>query len=252
MPEIHVAAYMGDVQALQKHLKTDSPNLRAMNGITPLMSALFKRQQQTYQLLVQHGADPNLADDDGQDTLSYVMNKDMQSWLAFVIQMGSKPDPVRHRGLLVWVTRYQPRSLVETILRISPGMIADVDDRRNGVLHTAIRHRRLVPDRDAMVAYLLQRGADPLALDRQGRSPLQQLLSYNNHKENVPLESMLRNAQNAVARVLQDPRRPSLFTVMRRERKIPLEDTHRVVEEVLGHVVCCMNPSLVQEISQML
>lgn len=66
----------------------------------------------------------------------------------------------------------------------------------------------------------------------------------NTHNDH--LQTILQNAQNAVwlysvARVLQDTRRPALFTA-----------TPVIKNEVLEHVVCRMNPSLVQELSQML
>jgi ankyrin repeat protein len=250
MPEIHAAAYMGDLESLQERLKTDDPNQRAMTGITPLISAVWKEQEQAYRMLIRHGADPNLCDDEGLDVLSHVMNRDMQHWLVFLLDTGSRPDPRRHRGLMVWVARYGPVAWMEKVLCASPAMIDDTDKERdkNNVFHTLIRYRYNPPDRDAAVEFLLKKGADPCALDTQGHTPLQVVRSVTSitNRHNDHLQALLQNAQNAVwlysvARVLQDTRRPALFTA------VPI-----VKNEVLEHVVCRMNPSLIQELSQML
>jgi len=246
MPEIHAAAYMGDVVALQERLKTEDPNYRAMGGITPLMSAVFKKQREAYEVLIRHGADPNRCDDNGQDVLSYVMDRDMREWLGLVLRTGTRPHPQRHRGFLVWAIRNESLSFVERILRISPEMIVDVDTENNSVLHVAIRYRYVVPVRDAMVGLLLRKGADPLAINVHGRKPMDEVV-YS--QSNESLRVRLQKAENAVwlfcvARVLQDNRRAEPF------HAIPTRDMKK--NEVLDYVICKMNPSLVQELSEML
>jgi hypothetical protein len=248
MPEIHVAAYFGHVPALQQRLKTDDPNTRAMNGTTPLMSAMFKQQMDCFELLIQHGADPNLCDDDGMDVLSYVMKKDIQPWLLYVLKKGSKPHPQRHRGLLIWAIQHDTMGLVHKILQISPSMVDDVDTEGRTVLHAVIRYRHLISVRDAMVALLLRKGADPLAQDGYGRTPMELVF---HHEKNDPLKRQLINAQNAmwlfsVARVLQDTRRAQPWTPIFHDSPTTLPNV------VLEHVVCRMNPSLVQELARML
>ena len=246
MPEIHAAAYMGDLATLQERLKTEDPNLRAMDGITPLMSAVFKEQREAYRMLIRHGADPNLCDDHGQDVLSYVMNRNMREWLGFLLLTGTRPDPQRHRGFLVWAIRNESLSFVERVLRVSPGMVVDTDTDHNSVLHVAIRYRRIVPVRDAMVGLLLRKGADPLAVNTYGQTPLEGVPKI---PQNESLRRRLKHAENAVwlfsvSRVMQDNRRTEPF------HAIPTRDMKK--NEVLEYVVCRMNPSLVQELSYLL
>ena len=257
MPELHVAAYFGDLPVLIQRLLTDDPNTRSMNGNTPLMSAFYKKQKDAYKLLIRHGADPNLLNDDGEDVLSMILSKNSgEEWLYFAIHHGAKPHPLRHQGLLVWLVKQHALGPFEKILRLSPEMVDDTDIDGNTPLHMVLRHVSLFPVKKVMIDLLLRHGADVSQRNRWGLSPLEMLRQMYSHARNdlVQRERLFiflqkfHEQKNAVwlytvARVLQTKGRPGEWVALRLDEATP---------PVLEEVVCRLNPSLVQELARML
>ena len=259
MPALHVAAYFGNVEVLQQRLLTDDPNMRSMNNTTALMSALFKRQKEAFQILIEHGADPNLLNDDGHDILSLIMthNNEPSDWIGFAIQKGAIPHPVRHKGLLVWVIRNHTLAMMERILRVSPYMVDDTDEHDQTPLHIVLGHISSAPLKEIMVHLLLRHGADVTRKDNIGLSPrdildqrIHNAVSRKDTLQQKRLQKFSRRFQQqenavwlySVARVLQDTKRPQEFQAV----------ACLSTPFVLQHVVCVMNPSLIQELSRML
>lgn len=255
MPELHTAAYLGDLTMLRQRLAIDNPNARAMHGTTALMSAYYQKQEKAYSLLIQHGADPNLMDHDGHDILSLIMTRNKgYEWLPFVLRTGSVPDPVRHKGLLTGVLRRGVSlCFFGAILRASPAMVDDVDEDGCTPLHLVLRRVSLMPIKTVMVSLLLEKGADVSAKDKRGmtaRDIIQKIPASYTVRHSI-LHKLV-NAENAVwlfsvARVLQAKDRDGEFEA------IPVTDLGTGQKaQVLHHVVCKLNPSLVQEIAMML
>lgn len=261
MPELHTAAYLGDLVTLKRRLAVDDPNARAMNGTTALMSAYYKKQEEAYSLLIQHGADPNLVDKEGHDVLSLVMTRgNSYEWVLFVLKRGSIPDPVRHKGLLAWAVRHCPLTVLDTIVRASPHMVDDVDQDGRTPLHLILQRGFLMPIKNITVTLLLQKGANVGAKDKWGMTPRDVLSTVSrNISHESPLwrpyqgiDQKLVDAENAVwlysvARVLQAKDREGEFEAW----CVPVFSTG-IPQDVLHHVVCRLNPSLVQELAIML
>jgi hypothetical protein len=280
MPELHTAAYFGDIERLKALLQTENPNARSMNGNTALMSAFFKRQKEAYMLLIQSGADPNLVDDDGLDVLTNVLTKDAEEeWLLFVLKHGVTPNPVRHRGLLVGATKNHSFKLFHAILTASPNMVDDTDEDGNTPLHLVFRRVFCFPIKKTMVSLLLRHGADVGAIDKWRMTPLDVAeLYYRNSAVECPQRKLYENllktlvhAKNSVwlysvARVLQARGRDAEFEA--KPLALPLAkplalsipvavDSKEKVNEsegvsILQRVVCYMDPSLIQELALML
>lgn len=274
MPELHTAAYFGDTERLKAILQTENPNTRSMNGNTALMSAFFKRQKDAYLLLIQHGADPNLVDDDGRDVLGMVLskneNRDEEEWLFFVLKHGARPDPVRHGGLLVRATKNYSLNLFHAILTASPDMVDDTDENDSTPLHLVFRRVFLFPVKKTMVSLLLRHGADVGAVDQWGQTPLDLAEQYFcNTGVEGPLRKSYENlvktlvhAKNtawlySVARVLQARGRSAEFEALPVSVALPSMHCHHKEEEservsVVQHVVCTLNPSLIQDLALLL
>ena len=282
MPELHTAAYFGNVELLIRILRTESPNTRSMNGNTALMSAFFKRQKEAYLLLIQHGADPNLVDDVDKDVLSMVLSKneerDEEEWLFFVLKHGAKPDPVRHRGLLVGATKNHSLTLFHAILHASPHMVDDTDENGSTPLHLVFRRVFLFPIKKTMVSLLLRHGADVGAKDQWGQTPLDLVTQYYyntgiecpQRKSYEKLLQTLVHAENSawlysVARVLQARGREAEFEALPLALPLALSmpvavdskekennSNHWERVSILQHVVSRMDPSVMQELALML
>jgi len=264
MPELHVAAYFGDLELLKERLKTDDPNLRAMVGTTALMSAFFKNQFDAYRLLIQHGADPNLVNDHGEDILSLMISHGEQTqyqWIDLLVKTGSIPHPVRHRGLLLLMMRHGRLAVFHNILRASPSMVDDVDDLGRTALHVAVlTYIAGGLTRKTMVSLLLKYGADVGRRDSNGETPRDLLDSMYHYVDRntdigvryIELRKKLTDAANsqwlyAVSRVLQTKNRDAEFCA---------EPIHSNEEDsskkVVQRVVCQLTPSLIQELAMMM
>jgi hypothetical protein len=275
MPELHTAAYFGDIERLQVILQTENPNTRSMNGNTALMSAFFKRQKEAYLLLIQHGADPNLVDDDGRDVLGMVLskneNRDEEEWLFFVLKHGVTPDPVRHRRLLVGATKNYSLKLFHAILHASSHMVEDTDENGSTPLHLVFRRVFLFPIKKTMVSLLLRHGADVGAKDQWGQTPLDLVTQfYDNTGVECPQRKLYENllqtlvhAKNSVwlysvARVLQARGRDAEFEAKPLAKPLaiplamPLAVDSKEKVSILQRVVSRMDPSVMQELALML
>ena len=273
MPELHTAAYFGNVELLTQLLRTEDPNTRSMNGNTALMSAFYKRQKDAYRLLIEHGADPNLVDDNGNDVLSMVLSKESRNgdedWLLFVLKHGARPDLVRHRGLLVGAIKNHSLRLFHAILTASPHMVDDTDEDGNTPLHLVCRRVFVFPLKKTMVSLLLRHGADVGAVDKWGMTPRNVVeLYYRNSAVDSSLQKSygkllhtLIEAENSVwlysvARVLQARGREAEFEAKPLAKPLVVDSKEKVNESqgvsILQRVVCGMDPSLIQELALML
>jgi hypothetical protein len=248
------------------------------------MSAFYKRQKDAYRLLIEHGADPNLVDDNGNDVLSMVLSKESRNgdedWLLFVLKHGARPDLVRHRGLLVGAIKNHSLRLFHAILTASPHMVDDTDEDGNTPLHLVCRRVFVFPIKKTMVSLLLRHGADVGAVDKWGMTPRNVVeLYYRNSAVDSSLQKSygkllhtLVQAENSVwlysvARVLQvrgraefeaQPLAKPLAKPLEKPLAQPLVvDSKEKINEsegvsILQRVVCGMDPSLIQELALML
>jgi ankyrin repeat protein len=77
---LHAAAATGDVAAIEQLVADgEKLNIQDSNSRTPLMVAVFRRQQAAAQALLRLGANPNARDADGYDVLAIAtINQDME------------------------------------------------------------------------------------------------------------------------------------------------------------------------------
>lgn len=86
--------YVEVVEELLKHTKTDVNHVNNL-GWTALLEAIIlndgsEKQQQTIRLLIEHGADVNLADKDGVTPLEHAREKGFKEIEAILLEAGAK------------------------------------------------------------------------------------------------------------------------------------------------------------------
>jgi len=156
-----------------------------------------------------------------------------------VLKKGTVLDAERHRGLFCrWVgTETETAGTLCRVLDRYPHVVSDTDKNGDTPLHLAARRCCTKCVRLALVSRLLERGADPLARNHQGKTPADVALDKKTaHK--------IHNACNAiwlysVSRALQKRTRVLELT--------PVPTTSKN-KQIIQTVVCSLKPSLLQEL----
>lgn len=158
---------------------------------------------------------------------------------ASVLKNGTVLDAERHRGLFCrWVaTETETAATLCLVLDKNPWVVGDTDKNGDTPLHLAARRCCTKCVRLALVSRLLQRGADPLARNHDGRTPADEALDKKTAHR-------IHSACNAiwlygVSRALQKRTRVLELT--------PVPTTSKN-KQIIQTVVCSLKPSLLQEL----
>ncbi|XP_013384855.1 ankyrin repeat and protein kinase domain-containing protein 1-like [Lingula anatina] len=146
---LHMAAQHGATQCVQLLLQHGAdPNIQDWRGRTPLHWAVELGATQCVQLLLQHGADPNIQDGEGSKPLHMAARQDATQCLQLLLQHGADPN-------------IQSKSIGRQTLLMGAG--------RRSPLHWAAQRGAT-----QCIQLLLQHGADPNIQDIWWRhTPLQ-------------------------------------------------------------------------------
>jgi uncharacterized protein len=92
---LHAAAATGDVAAIEQLVADgERPNVQDAHSRTPLMVAVFRRQQAAAQTLLRLGANPNARDEDGFDVLTVATANHDAEMLKLVLGAGANARAV--------------------------------------------------------------------------------------------------------------------------------------------------------------
>ncbi len=168
-PELHIAAYEGDVERVKKLLeKGADPNARNVVSWTPLHVAASKNHIEIAKLLLEHGADPNIQNKNGDTPLHVAAREGYVDVVELLLKHGADPNAKNEYG---WTPFHKAAfwdhvNVVKLLLKhgADPN-IQDKDGRTP--LHVAAFYGHV-----DVVRLLLEHGANPTVKDKDGKTPL--------------------------------------------------------------------------------
>lgn len=167
---LHVAAVTGAVQVVNRLLdlnaRVDAQDFRY--GLTPLDLAVLARRTNAVEVLLKHGADPNLRMIGGFTSAHLVAGWGSVQVLELLLKHGvncSLPDDEGTRPIHVAASRGR-QDIVEFLLR-SGVSIQSKDHNGDDPLHLAARGGNL-----NLVRWLIDEGADVDSVNKKRRTPL--------------------------------------------------------------------------------
>ena len=205
-----LAASLGSVATIESCLAAGvSLNQKGRSGDTPLLAAMKKDQWNIVKMLLEHGADPNIPDSDGNTVLMEAVrwNRDstrettneFRSLTNFLIDKGADPNRQNAKGetALILAANIDNPSTVQLLLSRgadpnramingSTALLSLVDQN-----DTARRNRLLIIDT------LLDAGANPnIRAKSNGITPL---LTALDHRDDRAVESLLKHGSDVNA-----------------------------------------------------
>ena len=161
------------------------------NGRTRLHWAAFFGHKKVVQLLLERGADPNMASGHGETPLHNCAQRGHLDVVKLLLDRGGGINSMRINGVTPLHAAVEKDN--KDVVRFLLDRGADPNRaRKNGrtPLHEAVKNNH-----EDVVRLLLDRGADPKSRDRKGRSP-----SSEAHKKgHLHIVNMIRNARHMQA-----------------------------------------------------
>jgi ankyrin repeat protein len=155
--------------------KGANPNLAGRSAITPLIAAAFKGNDRIVEDLLAHGADADMVDSTGKSAICYAAARGFVSVVQRLLDAGV--DAKRHYGndltALMWAAGHEDGVGAATAVAVTDMLLGagapldDADNRGRTALMTAAELGHA-----AIVATLLQHGADRARKDKTGKSAL--------------------------------------------------------------------------------
>jgi|GEM_PF-2312432 len=191
-PELHIAAYEGDVERVKKLLKKGAdPNARNVVSWTPLHVAASKNHIEITKLLLEHGADPNVQEEHGRTPLHVAASKNHVDVVKLLLERGADPNTQDENGHtpLHYSAFYGQVDVVRLLLE--HGADPNIQNKDGETpLHVAASEGHV-----DIVRLLLEHGANPTLKDKDGKTPLD-LAKAEGHREVVSLiEEWLRRGK---------------------------------------------------------
>lgn len=254
MPELHTAAFQGDVSGVLKRLDQhhDDIDSFALGHTTALMFAAKRHHQSVVHLLVERGCDVNIVNREGEDAVSILFSLfpyTSLSTIRFLLEKGAMPHCQRHRGLLSWALQEGDTDLMEIILYRNPQFSADVGGHyKIPVLHAVINSFQ-GPTMRRILALLLDHGANPFQKDAEHESAW--ALAQRLRKDKIVHK--FRSFENgvwlySVSRTLQKTDRSASLKIA----PAPLAHKAHFSQKMVQECVFRFNYSLLQELSMFL
>ena len=156
-------------------------NVQDANGRTPLAWAARRGDSRNVHLLLSHGADLNIANNQGFTPMHEAINVPSARALLNKGADAMSRNAWGRTPLHQVCERGDNVSLME--LLISSGADVNAADLTGEVaLHTAIVHENVKHDNNGQAAYLIRNGASSMATNLSGDSPLRFAIMFNTHK----------------------------------------------------------------------
>jgi hypothetical protein len=191
-PELHIAAYEGDVKRVKKLLKKGAdPNARNVVSWTPLHIAASKNHIEIAKLLLEHGADPNVQEEHGRTPLHVAASKNYVDVVKPLLEHGADPNTQDENGHTpLHVAAFYGHVDVVRLL-LEHGADPNIQNKNGETpLHVAASEGHV-----DIVRLLLEHGANPTLKDKDGKTPLD-LAKAEGHREVVSLiEEWLRRGK---------------------------------------------------------
>jgi ankyrin repeat protein len=202
------AVYSGNKKKVEQLLMAgESPNKRDSYGNSPLTLAGFANQCEIAEILIAYGGDLTVKDNLGMTPLHCAVYKGNIDVARVFVERGAPINAIDEYGYspLSEAAAKGPPALVEFLL--AHGAQVNHQDKYGWQpIHIALRTMRLEPkDRLAIVAALLQHGADPNAWARGGEpdSHIGYRPQGNPNKGNTPLAIAESNGFTEIVALLK-------------------------------------------------
>jgi len=184
---LHVAAEYGYSEIVEVLLEHGAaPNIREKYGDTPLHYAAMFGNSKVVEVLLEHGADPNARDDYGATPLHYAAAFDYPK----IVELLHKKDLSDYDATpLQAAAEFNYPEVVKLLLE--HGANPNIQENKYGYtpLHYAVANCRV-----DVARVLLDHGADPTIRDNEGRTPL----DYGNDCEEIIEELRRRSGGTTV------------------------------------------------------
>jgi ankyrin repeat protein len=169
------AATAGDVERIRELLAAGAdPDVRGDGGMTPLLAATRADQAAAFQALIEAGADVDLQDDRLDNPFLYAGAEGLLDILTLANEAGADPAITNRYGGVAVIPASE-RGHVETVRYLLSETDVDVD-HVNKLGWTALLEAILLSDggprHQAIVALLIEAGADVDLADKDGVRPL--------------------------------------------------------------------------------
>jgi ankyrin repeat protein len=169
------AATAGDVARIRELLAAGAdPDVRGDGGMTPLLAATKADQAAAFQVLIEAGADVDLRDDRLDNPFLYAGAEGLLDILTLANEAGADPAITNRYGGVAVIPASE-RGHVETVRYLLTETDIDVD-HVNKLGWTALLEAILLSDggprHQAIVALLIEAGADVDLADKDGVRPL--------------------------------------------------------------------------------
>ncbi|GAB5358329.1 hypothetical protein AAMO2058_000448200 [Amorphochlora amoebiformis] len=141
-------------------------------GLTPLGNAAWQGHVRMVELLLRYGADVNQKASEGATPLLIAIQRQQNQILEILFHHGAKVDIPDNQGWtpLMYAARMGFRGVAADLLERG----ADINQRT--ALGASAAHCAAYSRNQAMLDFLVQEGADTLALDLQGRTPYELIM----------------------------------------------------------------------------
>jgi ankyrin repeat protein len=172
---LHGAAAAGDVGLIRRLLATGADiDARDDEGRTPILVATVARRTEAVRVLIEAGADVDIRDDNLANPFLYAGAEGLLDILRLVNEAGADPAITNRFGGVALIPASE-RGHVETVRYLLEESDVDVD-HVNNLGWTALLEAVILGDgglrHQAIVALLVDAGADPELADRDGVTPL--------------------------------------------------------------------------------
>jgi len=169
--ELEKAFLQGDMNAIASLLGADREllSLRGKEGATYLHRAVMLGDEALVELLLSHGADPDVSDDRGRTALHCAVFTDQRRIAGLLISKGASPAAADRLGYTPLCLSARDGLIEMAELLLSSG--ADIDFHQNGSRLTPL-HRAVCEGHTDMVKLLVRKGADINRKDSQELRPL--------------------------------------------------------------------------------
>lgn len=218
------AAKAGDVAAAQRALESGAdPNCRVAGtwlNFTPLLQAISENHFEVAKLLLEHGADPYLEDENGDPAMVFAADKVNERIARFLTARGVSIDAKNREGLTALTRQisYAPSEDIDLLMRLG----ADPNQRGQRGETPVIMLAKVLSsspkatqDRVAAMKVLINHGADVNAADEMGNFAL----LYAVENQTRAMVETLVNASANVNQQDQNGRTPLMLALLRRNKE---------------------------------
>ncbi|MDB6063834.1 MAG: Ankyrin repeat-like protein [Pedosphaera sp.] len=162
-----------------------------VTGMTPLMLTVRYRSMEIAQILLEHGADANLKNSEGQTALLGAVQQNDEKMVQLLLEHAADANAADKKGntSLNWEISHSEPQLQIAELLLAHGADANArDESGKSPLHWAIKY-----DKKAFVESLLAHGADVNLKDSSGNAPLDvENSKYSHPNEMTEIGQLLR------------------------------------------------------------